>query len=60
MKPVKVTLPGWTEDITKCKEYNQLPLKCREYIEFIEKELETPITWIGTGPEREGLILKQE
>ena len=40
------------------KKYEDLPLKCREYIEFIEKELEVPVTMISNGPKREDIIYK--
>ena len=52
------TLPGWKSDITKITEYKDLPENCRKYIEFIEKAVGVPITWIGNGPEREAMILK--
>lgn len=50
------TFPGWKGPIANCTEYSQLPPTCREYVEFIEKFLGTPITWIGVGPGRESMI----
>jgi len=40
------------------KNYDELPVECREYIEFIEKELEVPIKMISNGPKREDIIYK--
>ncbi len=57
-KPVLKTLPGWKQDIRGIKSYDQLPENCRKYIEFIEKELEVPITIVSNGPAREDIILK--
>ncbi|RIY31602.1 adenylosuccinate synthase [Psittacicella melopsittaci] len=54
-KPVEVIyeeLPGWSEDISKIKDYQDLPLNCRKYIEFIEKTLGVNISMISVGPER--------
>ena len=56
-KPVWKVLDGWKVDIRGIKKYEDLPLKCREYIEFIEKELEVPVTMISNGPKREDIIL---
>lgn len=57
-KPVWKVLDGWKLDIRGIKKYEDLPLKCREYIEFIEKELEVPVTMISNGPKREDIIYK--
>ena len=43
-KPVYKVLPGWKCEIRGIRKYEDLPENCRNYIEFIEKEIETPIT----------------
>lgn len=53
-----VTLKGWMQPIGRCKTYDELPLACREYVEFIEKNLNIPIKYIGVGPKREDMIVK--
>ena len=57
-KPVYVTLPGWKEDVRGITRYEDLPQKCRDYIAFIEKEIETPMTIISNGPRREEIIFR--
>ena len=57
-KPVYTYLDGWKEDIRGIREYSRLPVKCRQYIEFIEKELEVPICMISNGPGRKDIIYK--
>lgn len=57
-KPVYEKLPGWKCDIRGIKTYGELPKNCRNYIEFIEKELETPIKMISNGPERTAVIYR--
>ncbi|RIY31291.1 adenylosuccinate synthase [Psittacicella hinzii] len=62
-KPVEVIyeeLPGWTEDISKIKDYNDLPLNCRKYIEFVENNLGVRISMISVGPERTQNIYRAE
>ena len=58
-KPVYTTLPGWKTDIRGITEYEDLPENCRNYIEFIEKELEVPITMVSNGPGRHEIIKRR-
>jgi adenylosuccinate synthase len=55
-KPVYEYLPGWKTEIRGIKKYEDLPENCRKYIEFIEKEIEVPITMISNGPGRIDII----
>ena len=57
-KPVLKTLPGWKCDIRGIKKYEDLPENCRNYIEFIEKQIECPITMISNGPGRNDIIYR--
>ena len=57
-KPVYEYLPGWKQEIRGMKEYKDLPENCRRYIEFVEKELEVPITMISNGPGRDDIIIR--
>ncbi len=58
-KPIYEILPGWKCEIRGISEYDKLPEKCRNYIEFIEKQLEVPITMISNGPKRHEIIHRQ-
>ena len=51
-------LPGWKTSIAGCKTWESLPENARKYVEFVEKEVELPIKWIGTGPERSSMIAR--
>lgn len=55
-KPVYKVFPGWKCDIRGIKKYEDLPENCRNYIEFIEKELEVKISMVSNGPERHDII----
>jgi adenylosuccinate synthase len=57
-KPVYEYLPGWKQEIRGIRNYNELPENCRNYIEFIEKEIEAPITLVSNGPGRDEIIRK--
>ena len=55
-KPVFKVLPGWKCEIRGIKEYDQLPVECRNYIEAIEEEIGVPVTMVSNGPERHEII----
>ena len=57
-KPVYVKLPGWKCDIRGISRYEDLPANCRNYIEFIEKEIGYPITMVSNGPGRKDIIYR--
>ncbi len=57
-KPVYEVLPGWKSDIRGITKYEELPENCRNYIEFIEKEIEFPITMVSNGPGRHEIIYR--
>ncbi len=58
-KPVLETLPGWKCDIRGIKKYEDLPENCRNYIEFIEKQIGYPITMVSNGPKRSDIIYRE-
>ena len=51
-KPIFKTLPGWKESTQGVTDYNKLPENAKKYIKFVENQLETRISIISTGPER--------
>lgn len=54
--PVYTELPSWTEDISSVKDFSALPQSAKDYVEFVESKLATPVTRIGVGPNREQVI----
>lgn len=58
-KPVLKSLPGWNFDIRGIQKYEELPENCRNYIEFVEKEIGYPITLVSNGPGREEIIYRE-
>lgn len=55
-KPVLKKFPGWKCDIRGIRNYEDLPVECRNYIEAIEQEIEAPITMVSNGPGRHEII----
>lgn len=60
IKPVYVTLPGWKTDMTAMRNEDEFPQAFRDYITFLEKELETPITIVSIGPDRKQTIERKK
>ncbi len=58
-KPILKKLPGWKCDIRGIKNYEELPENCKNYIEFIEKEIGYPITMVSNGPGRDDIIMRK-
>ena len=56
IEPVYTELPGWKTDLTKMTSEAEFPQAFSDYIAFLEKELETPITIVSVGPDREQTI----
>lgn len=46
------TMPGWTEDISMVKSFEELPVNAQKYVLRVQELLEVPIRWIGVGPNR--------
>ncbi len=58
-KPVYEQVPGWKESTVGLTEYEQLPQNAKNYLQKIEKIIETPIDIISTGPDRKETIVKR-
>ena len=49
-------LPGWKCDLTGIRSEAEFPKAFKDYIDYLEKQLEVPITIISVGPDREATI----
>ncbi len=56
VEPVYKEMPGWQTDLTHCTKQEQLPQAFINYVNFLERELNTPIKIISVGPDREATI----
>ena len=59
-KPIYEIYPGWDEDITGCKKFEDLPKNAQSYVRALEKLSETRFSAIGVGPERNATIVLHE
>ena len=59
IEPVYKELKGWNTDMTGMTSEEQFPEAFSAYVRFLEEELETPITIISIGPDREQTIVRK-
>lgn len=59
-QPVYEEVPGWQEDITNIRRFEDLPENARNYIRRIEELTEVPATLVAVGPGREQTIVRGE
>ncbi len=55
-RPVYRYLDGWKCDISGARSWDDLPENARKYVEYTEKAIGCPITYVSVGPEREAYI----
>jgi adenylosuccinate synthase len=59
LEPIYETLPGWTESTLGAKTLDALPENARNYIKYLEQQIEAPVDIISTGPDRvETIVLR--
>lgn len=56
-KPIFETMPGWDEDITGAKTFDELPENARKYIARLSEIVGLPISFVSVGPGREQTIV---
>ena len=56
VKPVFTEMAGWKTDLTEVRAQEQFPKELKEYITFLEKELQVPVKYVSVGPDREQII----
>ena len=51
-KPIYTDMPVWTEDISSCRTFDELPTNAKAYLKKIEELTEIPIDYVSVGPDR--------
>ena len=59
-EPIYETMPAWDEDITECREFEDLPQKAQDYVLRLEELSSAPISYIGVGPGRDQTIVRHD
>jgi adenylosuccinate synthase len=58
--PIYEELPGWDEDITGARRFEDLPRTAQDYVLALEGMVRAPISVIGVGPARDGVVVRRD
>src|SRR5690349_460546 len=58
--PILEYFPGWSEDISTARTFDDLPKNAQDYVIALEKMSNTRISVIGVGPERDQVIVRTD
>jgi adenylosuccinate synthase len=58
--PVYEELPGWFEDISHCRTFDELPANAKAYVEHLESIIGARVSAIGVGPGRDQTIVRHD
>ena len=56
IETVYQSVPGWEEDISGARRFEELPANAQAYVSLVEEAAGIPVKWIGVGPNREATI----
>lgn len=56
--PVYESMPGWKEDISACRTWDELPAAARAYVERLEQLSGVPVSMVSVGPDRNQTIFR--
>lgn len=59
VQPVYKDMKGWQTDLTKLSTIGEIPKELNNYVEYLEQELNVPITIISVGPDRKQTLLRE-
>ncbi|MFY7707037.1 MAG: adenylosuccinate synthase [Flavobacteriales bacterium] len=60
VQPIYEEVKGWNSDLTGMRSMDELPTELVQYIEFVEKTLEIPVTYVSVGPDRTQTIVRSK
>ena len=59
-KPIYEMMPGWDEDISNARKFEDLPVNAQKYVEFLEKISGASMSAIGVGQHRDATISRRD
>jgi adenylosuccinate synthase len=59
VEPVYKDFKGWSCSLENFQSYDEIPAELATYIDFLETELNVPISFISTGPDRHAIIQRE-
>lgn len=59
VEPIYETLPGWQEDLSGCRRFDDLPAAAQAFVRRVEALAGVPIRYISVGPDRQQTIVME-
>ncbi|SEB80083.1 Adenylosuccinate synthetase [Paramicrobacterium humi] len=59
-KPIYEEFPGWQQDISGCRSFEELPKNAQDYVLALEKMSGSRISAIGVGPGRDAIVVRHD
>jgi adenylosuccinate synthase len=59
-EPVYEELPGWVEDISGCRSFEELPGTARDYVRRLEELSGAPVSAVGVGARRDQTVVLRD
>ena len=56
-EPIYETLPGWKQDISGCRTWDELPVQAKAFVKRLSSLIGTPVATVGVGPDREQTLV---
>ncbi len=60
VKPVYEDLPGWKDDLSRCRSWDDLPAAARSYVRRVEGLLGASISVVSIGPDRDQTLVRRD
>jgi len=57
IEPMYQNFEGWQTDITSISDYDLLPEKMKNYVDYLNQFLKVPVKYISNGPGRDQIIV---
>ena len=58
VKPIYIEMEGWKANLTALESYDDAPQELKNYVLYLENELNVPISLVSVGPDRKQTLLK--
>ena len=58
-RPLYEDLPGWTEEISAVRDFDDLPKEAQRYVEYVEDLAGVPVTIVSVGPSRSATLMRK-
>ena len=58
-RPVYEGLPGWSEDISSVRDFDDLPKEAQRYVEYVEDLAGVPVSIVSVGPSRAATLMRK-